>query len=102
MHIWGVSRYSVPTIHPQAARVGKQNQHHLGCVLERFFKECNTQQKVFPSTRIRSSWQSFLRVDDNKTELFSLLAQRAVTLPIEEGKELYSTYGDCPYIRKQT
>ena len=53
-----------------------------------------TRRKVFPSTRIPSNWQSFLRVDDNKTELFSLLAQQAVTLPIEEGKELYSTCGE--------
>ena len=51
-------------------------------------------RKVFPSTHIPSNWQSFLRVDDNKTDLFSLLAQQAVTLPIEEGKELYSTRGD--------
>ena len=54
-----------------------------------------TRRKVFPSTRIPSNWQSFLRVDDNKTKLFSLLAHQAVTLPIEEGKELYSTCGDC-------
>ena len=53
-----------------------------------------TRRKVFPSTRIPSNWQSFLRVDDNKTELFSLVAQQAVTLPIEDGKELYSTCGD--------
>ena len=53
-----------------------------------------TRRKVFPSTRIPSNWQSFLRVDDNKTELFSLLAQQAVTLSIEEGKELYSTCGE--------
>ena len=52
-----------------------------------------TRRKVFPSTRIPSNWQSFLRADDNKTEHFSLLAQQAVTLPIEEGKELYSTCG---------
>ena len=53
-----------------------------------------TRQKVFPSTCIPSNWQSFLHIDDNKTELFSLLAQQAITLPIEEGKELYSTCGD--------
>ena len=53
-----------------------------------------TRRKVFPSTHIPSNWQSFLRIDDNKTELFSLLAQQAVTLPIEEGKELYSTCGE--------
>ena len=56
-----------------------------------------TQQKVYilSSPRIPSNWQSFLRVDDNKTEHFSLLAHQAVTLPIEEGKEVYSTCGVC-------
>lgn len=54
-----------------------------------------TRRKVFPSTRIPPNWQSFLRVDDSKTELFSLLAQQAVTLPSEEGKEPYSTCGGC-------
>lgn len=53
-----------------------------------------TRRKVLPSTRIPSNWRSFLRVDDNKTELFYLLAQQAVTFPIEEGKELYSTCGE--------
>ena len=54
-----------------------------------------TRRKVFPSTRIPSDKRSFLRVDDNKTELFSLLAQQAVSLPTEEGiKELNSTCGN--------
>ena len=43
-----------------------------------------TRREVFPSTRFPSNWQSFLLVDDN-TELVSLLAQQAITLPIEEG-----------------
>ena len=72
----------------------------MGCVSERFFQECNKGKredlvhKVFPSTRIPSNRQSFPRADDNKTELFSLLAQQAVTFSIEEGKELYSSCGD--------
>ena len=53
-----------------------------------------TRRKVFPSTHIPSNWQSFLDVDDNKAVLFSLLVQQAVTLPIEERKELNSTCGD--------
>ena len=44
--------------------------------------------KGTPSTCIPSNEQSFLRVDDNKTELFSLLPQQAVTFPIEEGKDI--------------
>ena len=50
-----------------------------------------TRQKLFPSTRIPPNWQSFLRVDDSKAKLFSLLAQQTVTLPTDERKELYST-----------
>ena len=54
-----------------------------------------TRRKVFRSTRNPSDKQSFRRVDDNKTELFSLLAQQAVSLPIEEGiKELNSICGN--------
>ena len=34
-------------------------------------------------------------MDYYKTELFLLLAQQAVTLPIEEGKELFSICRDC-------
>lgn len=34
-------------------------------------------------------------MDYNKTEVFLLLAQRALTLPIEEGRELCSSCRDC-------
>ena len=39
-------------------------------------------------------WNSFLRVHANKTELFQLLAEQAVTLPLKKGEELYSTRGE--------
>ena len=61
----------------------------------------DTRQKVFPSTRIPSNWQSFLHVDDSKTELFSLLSEQAVTLPIEEGKELIA-HVDVVSLHQQT
>ena len=32
-------------------------------------------RRVEPTVKIPSNWKSFLRVDDNKTELFGLLAQ---------------------------
>ncbi|KAK3742923.1 hypothetical protein QZH41_015294 [Actinostola sp. cb2023] len=48
-------------------------------------------RRVLPSTRIPSNWHSFLRVDDNKEELFHLLAEQSVLIHVE-GKELYSTY----------
>ena len=40
--------------------------------------------------KIPSNWKSFLRVDDNKTELFGLLAQELGSIDAA-GKEVYST-----------
>ena len=39
-------------------------------------------RKVFPSTRIPSDWKGFLRVDQNKDELFKLLANKVTTMII--------------------
>lgn len=47
---------------------------------------------MVPATRVPKNWSSFLRVDANKTELFQLLAEQAVTLSMDEGKELYTTH----------
>ena len=76
----------------------------MGCVSERFLKECNEgKERIWYTTKGISvhsypfklaKFPTRSYIDDNKTELFSLLAQQAVTLPIEEGKELYSTCGD--------
>ena len=35
-------------------------------------------RKVTPTTRIPSDWKGFLRVDDNKTELFKFLAEQVI------------------------
>jgi hypothetical protein len=40
--------------------------------------------------KIPPNWKSFLRVDDNKKELFQLLAKESVTIDLTE-KEVYST-----------
>ena len=37
------------------------------------------------------SWKDFLRVDDNKTELFKFLAQHVTCLTVDKGKVLYAT-----------
>ena len=47
-------------------------------------------RRVEPSSTIPSNWQSFLRVDDNKTELFSFLASSAAR--IVTSKQLISTH----------
>ena len=46
-----------------------------------------------PSTVMPKNWKDFLRVDQNKTELFGLLSREAVHLPIADGKEMYATCG---------
>lgn len=50
-------------------------------------------RKVLLSTRIPGDWRGFLKVSDNKTELFQLLAENVITLDIPEGKEIYTTIG---------
>ena len=49
-------------------------------------------RRVAPTSNIPANWQSFLRVNDNKTELFQLLAE-SVTSDEIQGKEVYSTLG---------
>ena len=50
-------------------------------------------RRVAPSTQIPKNWKDFLRVDENKTELFNFLSQQAIHLPIDEGKVIYATDG---------
>ena len=46
-----------------------------------------------PSTVLPKNWKDFLRVDENKTELFAFLSREAVNLPLPQDKELYATDG---------
>lgn len=48
---------------------------------------------MLPTTVLPKQWKDFLRVDDNKTELFEFLSQQVMGLPVEEGKELYTMHG---------
>ena len=47
-------------------------------------------RRVEPSNSIPSNWQEFLRIDENKVELFSYLA-RSMT-EIDTGKQLITTH----------
>ena len=49
-------------------------------------------RRVVPSAAIPNNWKDFLRVDDNKTELFSFLSHQ-VTLLETDGKAVYATDG---------
>ena len=55
-----------------------------------------TRRKVTPSTPIPKNWQSFLRVDQNKEELFHLLSEQVIHIQSDE-KEIYSTCDDKVY-----
>ncbi len=50
-------------------------------------------RRVSPTTVIPQNWKDFLRVDENKLELFSFLSQQVTNLPTEEGKCIYTTHG---------
>ena len=49
-------------------------------------------RRVAPTVKIPPNWKSFLRVADNKTELFGLLGQEVTSIEAA-GKDVYSTYG---------
>ena len=49
-------------------------------------------RRVAPTVRIPPNWKSFLRVDENKTELFQLLAKELEGSDLGE-KEVYTTFG---------
>ena len=49
-------------------------------------------RRVEASTAIPGNWQEFLRIDDNKTELFMYLSQ--LVIGIESDKQVIATYGE--------
>ena len=51
-------------------------------------------QRVQPSAKLPKKWKDFLRVDENKQELFSFLSEQIVTLAAVDGKEIYATHGE--------
>jgi len=48
---------------------------------------------VASSTMIPKNWRDFLRVDENKRELFHFLSEQIMLLPTGEGKVIYATDG---------
>ena len=51
-------------------------------------------RQVTMSTRIPTDWKCFLRNDENKNELFLLLASYVVSMVIPDDKEPYTTSGE--------
>ena len=50
-------------------------------------------RRVAPTTAIPQNWKDFLRVDENKSELFRFLSQHVTNLSTGEGKRIYATDG---------
>lgn len=50
-------------------------------------------RRVLSTTVIPRDWKGFLRVDENKTELFSLLSHEVTRQPTTVGKVIYATDG---------
>ena len=47
--------------------------------------------RVFPSNDMPKNWKGFLRDDNNKTELFTFLAQQVSGITVEESKVIFAT-----------
>lgn len=50
-------------------------------------------RRVMPTTALPKHWKDFLRVDENKTELFGFLSQQVICIPVDESKEVNTTNG---------
>jgi hypothetical protein len=50
-------------------------------------------RRVKSDTRLPENWEAFLRVDDNKRELFGYLTEKAITVYCRPDKQVISTKG---------
>ena len=48
-------------------------------------------RRVASATAMPQNWKDFLRLDENKTELFAFLAHNITSISTEEGKDVYTT-----------
>ena len=60
--------------------------------------------RVFPSNDMPKNWKGFLRDDNNKTELFTFLAQQVIGITVEESKVILQLQNEmfCAHRAKQT
>ena len=52
-----------------------------------------TRKRVAPSTVMLKNWTDFLRVDENKTELFAFLSRQAAHRPLAEARKCMQPLG---------
>ena len=48
-------------------------------------------RRMSPSNAMPKNWKGFLHDDNNKTELFTFLAQQVIGITVEESKAVYAT-----------
>ena len=53
-------------------------------------------RRVMSGSTISGNWQTFFRIDENKTELFAFLAEQVETLELQ-GKEIQTTYDEVQH-----
>ena len=53
-----------------------------------------TRKRVTPSTLMPKNWKTFLRVNENKSELFAFLSHEVTQLSVSNNKEIYATKGN--------
>ena len=61
---------------------------------ERLKRGQSIRRQVVGTGVIPGNWQNFLRVDSNKTELFSYLSQIVAQMPLADDKQVYVTNGE--------
>jgi len=71
-----------------------QNSLKLATREARQSKGGSIRRKVTLSTKIPGNWSGFLRVDQNKSELYGILAESVHNMPVPPGKQVITTLGD--------
>ena len=53
-----------------------------------------TQRRVQADNKITNNWQEFLRLDENKSELFHYLSQESITVVCSKDQNIVSTHDE--------
>jgi len=48
-------------------------------------------RRVVPTGALPKKWKDFLRVSENKTELFEFLSRQVTSMPVEDDRQIYAT-----------
>ena len=81
-----------------------QQAHRVDCVWDRYIansikeatrqhRGCGIRTKVSEQTKMPKKWNDFLRVSENKQELFAFITDKVSLTKVPEGKSIYVTSG---------